>query len=580
MGNSAYQSFIKEAFIDPIRSVLIVDDDYPTYNDILEQSGTANDNKAWRNQPARIAKLIGEFRQRSRPLLVDIHDGADVSAENEVATATHLHQCDLLVLDYVLDKGKSSDGTRAIEILRGLMSNNHFNLVIIYTNEKLDVVFDTVRWRLISPFNDTLFKSETSTAEDLIYNSETDVENFETRLYETIGAAQYFHSRANQSSYLRKMAKDQEPYKLFNVLADRVDWCRDQRKLVLRYLLKRLENENGVNDSQAGRFDNLQWSRNDPIWIKSDSAFVALSGKTDNHDDLLSDLQKALNNWNPRPSRLLLTKLCAEIDDYGVAAQGPALSNYHALAYWYYKLLSSSDNDRRWRVIESLSRHSDQLLQTILPRVEDFATRLVNSEDTTARSLTEICKDHFGVNLKKDSDWTKATLEHNVFVCSMEPVGSHLTTGHVFEMSDIHWLCLSPACDMVPSQISDWRTAALGKRLPFLAVKLHSISTTRVTKDIHSNRFLFLRFKDQLSGFCFNDPSRAESSPQWDLLYAENRGEFTGKNFRFTVSRIEKGENYHAALQTTRSDSRRPTPIRVRAQPHPETRRVPHQGRP
>ena len=204
----------------------------------------------------------------------------------------------------------------------------------------------------ISPFNDTLFKSETSTAEDLIYNSETDVENFETRLYETIGAAQYFHSRANQSSYLRKMAKDQEPYKLFNVLADRVDWCRDQRKLVLRYLLKRLENENGVNDSQAGRFDNLQWSRNDPIWIKSDSAFVALSGKTDNHDDLLSDLQKALNNWNPRPSRLLLTKLCAEIDDYGVAAQGPALSNYYALAYWYYKLLSSSDNDRRWRVIE------------------------------------------------------------------------------------------------------------------------------------------------------------------------------------------------------------------------------------
>ena len=83
---------------------------------------------------------------------MDIHDGADVSAENEVATATHLHQCDLLVLDYVLDKGKSSDGTRAIEILRGLMSNNHFNLVIIYTNEKLDVVFDTVRWRLYFTF--------------------------------------------------------------------------------------------------------------------------------------------------------------------------------------------------------------------------------------------------------------------------------------------------------------------------------------------------------------------------------------------------------------------------------------------
>ena len=47
----------------------------------------------------------------------------------------HLHQSDLLILDYQLDKSKSGDGTLAIQILRDLISNEHFNLVIVYTNE-------------------------------------------------------------------------------------------------------------------------------------------------------------------------------------------------------------------------------------------------------------------------------------------------------------------------------------------------------------------------------------------------------------------------------------------------------------
>ena len=548
MGGNQYRAFIKEAFIDPIRSVLIVDDDYPTYDDLLtppDLSGAADGvkgKKTWRTRPERVANLIGTFRRRPRPLLVDIHDGSNVSAEDEAATATHLHQCDLLVLDYELDKGKPHDGTRAIEILRALMSNNHFNLVIIYTNEELDVVFNSVRWGLVAPSTEFFSDIEVENARELIFNGETSVENFERHLLETIDSAQYFHSCQNQSSYLRTMAKDQEPYKLFNVQANSVDWTRDQRQLVLRYLLKEVENDNGVNTGSAGRFNNLEWSRKGPNWIKSDSAFVALSKKTDNTDDLLSDLQKALIHWNPRHSRLLLTKLRAEIDEFGVAAQGPALSNHHALAYWYHLLLTSgSINDRRWRILESVSRHSDQLLQTIFPHVEEFASRLIESE-IAAGDPIEICKDHFGVNLDNNVDRVQAALEHNAFVCSMDPAGWHLTTGHIFAMSDGHWLCLSPACDMVPSQVPDWRTDALGERLPFIAVRLHPIKSTKVPDDIHSNRFLFLHMEGQLHGFCFNHPSGEESAPHWHILYAEKRGQFVGKDFEFTVSHIEQGE--------------------------------------
>ena len=546
MADDHYRSFIEEAFIDPIRSVLIVDDDYPTYEEILQ---TGDDNpvlgygaKAWPTQRERVANLIATFRQQPRSLLVDIHDGANDPANKEFKKTTHLHQCDLLVLDYELDRSSPGDGTRAIEILRGLMSNNHFNLVVIYTNEELNIVFDAVRWGLIRPSDDLHSNSEIGEARQLIDEGEDRFPDFENHLIEAVGPAQYFHFRQNKKSYLRTMGKAQQPYSSFSAEADRAEWSPDQRKLVLRYLLQKVERENGVTTSTSKRFGDLKWSPNELKWIKSDSAFVALSKKTDNDDDLLSDLRKALIQWSPKPSRLFLTKLRAEIDEYGVAEQGSALRNHHALAYWYYRLLADSEpGDRQWRITESVARHSSQFLDAIQPRVEDFASRLIEAE-VTAGEPVAICKNHFGVDLNNEEKKRKAVLEHNAFVSSMEPTGWHLTTGHVFCVSGDLWLCLSPACDMVPSQIPSWHIEAFGERITFIGIKLRKIRSTTVPKDVHSNRYLFLWDDGKVNVYCFNDPSSDGSSPRWQILYADDRGRFSGNNFQFMVTYIEKGE--------------------------------------
>ena len=548
MVSNHYPAFVEEAFIEPIRSVLIVDDDFPTYDEVLTTAGRSgtptprNRAKAWRRQPGRIVDLISTFRRRPRPLLVDIHDGANVSPRKQVATAAHLHQCDLLVLDYELDRTKPGDGTRAIEILRALMSNNHFNLVVIYTNEELELVYDAIRWGLISPSADSLTKNDVAEAKLLIENGEDSIENFQRQLHETIGSAQYFHSRQHSTTFLRTMGKSQQPYSSYRDQTDQVDWTSDQRKLVLRYLLKELEVKNGVSSGLPNRFGNLDWSARGLMWLKSDSAFVALSGKTANDDDLIADLRDALIHWNPRPSRLFLTKLRAEIDEYGVAAQGHALRNHHALAYWYYRLLVGGEkDDRRWRIAESVSRHATQLLEGVQPGVESFAVRLVESEVQLGEPLS-ICKDHFGIDLNNDEQRVKAILEHNAFVCSMDPTGWHLTTGHIFQMSDEHWLCLSPACDLVPSQMPSWQTDAFGERLPFVAIRLRKIRSTRIPKDVHSNRYVFVRVCDTVFAYCFNDPSDEGSTPRWQILFAENRGRFSAHKFQFKVTRFQGGK--------------------------------------
>ncbi|MEE9910016.1 response regulator receiver domain [Brucella intermedia] len=97
-------SLVKEAFIDPIRSVLIIDDEYPTWEHVFGAGFNHSEEGRWKNKEDIIA-LIGQFRQKSKAMTIDIHDGEDNSD-----IGTYLHQSDLLVLDYQLEKG---EGRRA-----------------------------------------------------------------------------------------------------------------------------------------------------------------------------------------------------------------------------------------------------------------------------------------------------------------------------------------------------------------------------------------------------------------------------------------------------------------------------------
>lgn len=543
MPSEHYSEFIREAFVEPIRSVLIVDDDYPTFDEILgtqtaqNKHTTVDRTKSWYDSPERIKVVIDNFRSAGRSLLVDIHDGANVASGEEVKVAAHLHQSDLLVLDYQLDKSKPRDGSMAIEIIRSVMSNDHFNLVIIHTSEDLGFVFDAVLVGLMKPFAELISPKEMDEAEQLIEAAEDLNEGFSEQLSASASNAQYFHFRLHPTTYQGIVSKAQQPYSAFMDLSNSAHWSPDQSKLVLRYALSKAQ-QALLPKMNANSLADLTWSSGTTKWVRSDSVFIAFSNKSD-EDDLLAELQIALDDWNPQPSRLFLAKLRAEMDEYGVMAQDQALGNKHALAHWYHRLLEGVGSSQRWHVAESVSRHSDQLMSAVLPRVEDFAIRLVKAE-VESGSATEICKEHFKVDLQKSEIKLLANREHNAFVCSKTPQGWHLTTGHVFVMENTYWVCLSPACDMVPTQMSPARVTAFGENLPFIAVQLQAVEDGK-EKGIQSNRFVFLQTEKGVKGFCFNNPSADNSAPQWHTLYAAKRGKFVDGTFDFHVLRTGAG---------------------------------------
>ena len=337
--------------------------------------------------------IIGKFRQHSPPLLVDIHDGQNVGQESEQSNAEHLHQSDLLILDYQLDKTRPGDGSRAIQVLRHLMRNDHFNLVVIYTKENLDTVFEEILLGLLRPSYQTPPIEASNEMLEALESAEDHYSGVSQQLSDSIEAAQYLYSRRFPKEFLRVMASGKQPYSRFADVCERAELDRGLRRRLLRYYLSKFEQSKLSLLNSRDLADTLVWSTTSVKWIKGDSIFVAFSNKS-RDNDLLRQLQVALHDWNPNPSRLFLAKIRAAMDEHGAVAQTQALTHRHALAAWYFKLMASGESERRSRIAESVSRHSDHLMHAILPRVEEFANRLIRV-DTNSGDIEERCRYHF-----------------------------------------------------------------------------------------------------------------------------------------------------------------------------------------
>ncbi len=159
----SYKDLIKEAFLDPIRMVTVIDDEYPTLsaflNEELNKIKPAQNKQPGLNQAQIKAENIARLRtimnmcHSEHNWCLDVYDGQSpkFGTDNQVHSS-HINHSDLLILDYHLDEN-SDDGFRARNILKSLATNNHFNLVVVHTkgaNEDIETVYDEILGDLIN----------------------------------------------------------------------------------------------------------------------------------------------------------------------------------------------------------------------------------------------------------------------------------------------------------------------------------------------------------------------------------------------------------------------------------------------
>lgn len=554
-----YGKLIKEVFIDPIRTVVVVDDEFPTLDAMLDKE-KGNLNLKWKPDNVSLAREIIDFcRDGKRRWMVEIHDGRQVaSSAAEDEAASHLHQSDLMILDFHLDKERPNDGSDAIGILRGLAGNDHFNLVVVYTKGyeaaggDIARVVREIAVRLCSA-DERLSLSEKSleAVKGLLEEWEDHQQNIREEIEESIDDGIYLKARTQPPGDINWndvcLWAELQGLKALVDKAPEAIRSKAKLKLIVKWALHRRQQTVGSKlapcDYGTVRVD--LGGQSETNWIRTNRLFVTVVSKTNKPSELPGKLLTALHLWNPEPHRLLMSKMRAELDERGVLAEGAVLENRWLQAGWLEESLTADADERRWKIHNTINRHWEGLGDEIRNSVSEFAGRLADHliiegrEDAVQSWYPSLAQLDVGNHLNRYAS-SKSAVE-----------GCYLTTGHVLlfdncDQESCHWLCLSPACDLVPGQKKSGWPKRLGEHTPFIAVQLFSVNKEEAVSNAFGGNHLFLEIGGALKSFSFTPRPPAAGSaevekttnPKWEQMFAARQGRFDQSDRALSVSRI------------------------------------------
>lgn len=571
-----FQSLIREAFIAPIRSVLIVDDQYPTWEEILNEQlpeesrepdlNERSANKTWRNEPTEILSVIRQFRKQKPALIIDIHDASDVyepdgsgPAEDRADAADigssepkgdHLHQSDLLILDYNLEGVSSGlEGSLARKILKSVLRNQHFNLVIVHTQEEqLDEVFYNCLVSLSVPLHPSFGKQQRLVEEVRGRLDElSDEEEFNPK-----DLADYFdpdtywklrHPSTDCRAELKKFMRGDGLLSRLHEWAEKLGLKKAQKMGFAYWAIEEFEKARKANFSEEP-FDGLSWTlQNGRLWLRTARGFVTIVKK--DHQNLLSELQLSLQAWQPSPSRLLSAKVRHEVSCNGVAAEDRTLSKSHVFAYFYDLIRKRKTEENRAALTrEHLSRQTETLTSQIEPAVVEFGESIYDADSKTGDTFAS----HYGVDLSSYEERRLAATHFNSYVSTLPLVdgNDHLQCGHIFQMNAEWWVCATPACDMEPGQNTIAFMGESKDLRPFTALKLSEVKLEDLTdRQINSGLYCFAEIEPgviRCLGLRSQDPGDdagiGSEKVTWRTFVAKNDGRFVNGSLNLIRPRL------------------------------------------
>ena len=531
MTDATYENLISEAFIDPIRSVLIVDDDYPTLNEILaegkEEQEYRDKGKRWRQDKTSVRDIVQQFRDPKAPLLLDIHDGTVPDENKDAERVDELQQTDLLILDYQLEPGVEH-GDHALRIARRALSNEHFNLILVHTKEELGPVF----FEFLTGLYEPIFLAERDKDSDAV------VDAFEAEYGDALGKSLSPKHLAialhRPKEWTGKLCGNDPEWNgprivLEQAAKDVADFTKNKWRTAVIRVFAEMEAQRPPYDCDRP-IKVLDWHDEEAMYVRTDRGFMAFKWKKEEPPvPLLDTVKFALNSWSPRPSRLLLTKLRAVMDKRGIEVQDDALGRPHIGAIWYRDLLGTRDALISAAVDRTVRNHAEQLLDQILPDVREFAHRMIALENSNAAA--EVVRKRFGVNLSAREEEGRAVMAHNAFVGSKPVTGDHLELGHILAINGQKWLCVTPACDLVPGQAGGGNRPDKGGNLKrFTALRLHEMDEVNLLETATRGGRIFVNLIENdgnATARAFQTASDDNASPAWIIMYAENDGILT-----------------------------------------------------
>ena len=530
MVDIAYAEAVKETFeTKPLKTVLLIDDEFPTFSDLARGKTEDNENKF--AQKDRALNLYEGFHKRR--MICDFENTID-GLEIE-----RFRKSDLIVLDYHLGPG-ANDTETSIEILHKLSASKHFNTVIVYTAEPdLEGVWLEIMASLSGGWRDFILNLQEKVSEHL------------HELHDR-GELLTVHSDALKQFAMRQRKKD----------IDEEILCACRKELeglgvpitVREDLIMAMIHRQMID--RAGKYAEIPHSntvgdyRNGIYWIQTRNTFVTILKKDDEQDKqdksekLMSCLYKALLAWHPNLFQILVSEIQNTLELEALATADKILSEPTThTALWYY-LLEALGNGKQPSDPEVKAP-----LMNIIDKIVDGIRRRLSTDDEllnlASGALLGELKDTFCTNgtWSLPDDVTMATAskiartkglveQPDVFFrlnwfFSTEIFGSaHLTTGTIcfLPKSNDYFVTASPACDLVARKprIGQKWAHAIYPLTPVVVIRLQPVkqlasALTKATRAQH----IFLEHGGENKAFkIVND----EGQPSYELFFAKNEG--------------------------------------------------------
>jgi hypothetical protein len=450
-----YKPFLKQAYIDPIRTVTVIDDEYPTLDSLVKKGKEEFDDEYIK----RLSEIIAVSRDIQYNWLLDVYDGEEdkLSVDN---VSNRLHHSDLLILDYHLDGEDDGFCQKSINIIKNLSNNRHFNIVAVhtkgYTGKKgtvNDVFTDIVVSLQAKPKLANLHQKPLKIVNDALDIWQIEHPEIRVKLIDSIPKLDLLFLLKNYESELAKGLLEHEYFDEFSYLyeekPEEITLCK---KLLIRWICseKLKEYDDKFSTETAKHFD---WGFDGNItWLKTEDLFLTVIGKKQTPvNEIPEKLIEAMERWRPHPHKLILAQLRNEIESKGISASSNIINKKHLQAAWLKDLLkASNDYEAQTAAWGAVSKLWEELASEIKVDLGKFTVDLVNGikllSDNDENPLS-----YFIDHTVMDNE-IEQILHANCFSCSRTITTHHIITGHILEIKDNYWLCLTPICDLVPGQ--------------------------------------------------------------------------------------------------------------------------------
>ena len=524
---SSGRTAVETAFLDFVRTAVLVDDEFPTY-ELLARGASQVDSGEYKESmssadeaeptgPAardasRAASLWKAFRNCGWKC--DIDDGTALDSANH-----RLGEADLVVVDYEL---RHEDPTPALQLLKELANADHASLAVVYTNnrELRRVRFDvaaTLRGHL--PIReDADAKAVDDRLDSLDIAVDADV------------ALTYLRGQQVMRTAFGEAV---------------VRGCRGVRMampdVVSREVEKFLRDEVGAQQNDIGLpvpFEiDASGNGDEPLWVLCNNLFVAFVQKesisdADEHEGarVISELRRALADWNPDGLTLTLAYARGSIARSGFKAAADALDNRLKNAGFLYFANSGEQDDREERVRQLYRRVLSGYAENLLTRIAEFGASAIRApsenEIGDPTSLAKWALEEARCN----EEVVQLFHELNRFLSTEQP-RAFARLGTVFRCtvgdSTEFWMCASPSCDMVPrSPKKDRWEGKLDPIRPVILIKGERVTKLDVClKEAEQGRAIFVTLnengRDERRVIRFV-PSK--STPILEHFYLQGRG--------------------------------------------------------